>query len=301
MAKGYQCHHAVDRRKVVPKKRRDELTLDYLGQNYIAETKHDGCQAIIFLTRNGGVQVQSRTGEVYVGPMPAAYQLAALLRPTTALWGDVVVFAEAWWPGRDEFPKISGAYRRGEPNDQLMLIVFDMVLKSEFDAGQTDVGFVDRKARYLPAFDNLLPGDFPLVDRPVSAEPGTYGDPQELANRYVNAGGFDGLMLKKPDGGWVKDKASDALIKIKAEVSLDLRVVDVMTGVGGKTGRPVYTITVEYKGVRSDVGSGMPHDLASVPKVGDIVEILCMEVNKDGHLREPRYKGIRFDKTQPDS
>lgn len=294
MGKPYLCHRAVDRRKVVPKKRRDELTLGYLGQHYMAETKHDGCQAIVKLLPRGGVEVVSRTGEVYVGPLPAARQLADLCRAEVDRWGGLVVFCEAWWPGKDQFPEISGAFRRGVENERLLLVPFDAVSLGEFEAGHSPRPLMERRLS-LPA------GSAGSIQLPESFGPGTY-EPQELANRFVKLGGYDGLVLKRLDGTWTKDKkGGDETIKIKAEESLDLLVTAVHVGQGEKTGRPVYTITVVYNGVASDVGSGMPHDLASVPKVGDIVEVLVMEVNKDGHLREPRYKGIRFDKDQPDT
>lgn len=294
MSKPYLCHRAVDRRKVTPKARRDALTLEYLAANYAAETKHDGCQAIVKLYPRGGVEVVSRTGEVYVAPLPAARVLAAQCAAEVDRWGGLVVFCEAWWPGKDQFPEISGEFRRHAESLRLQLVPFDAVSLAEFQAGHSPRTFEERR-KSLPT---LAPSQ---IVHPERFEPGTY-DAQALANRYVKLGGYDGLVLKRLDGTWTQDKKSgDEVIKIKAEVSLDLLVVDVKTGTGEKTGRPVYTITVEYKGVRSDVGSGMPHDLASVPKVGDIVEVLCMEVNKDGHLREPRYKGIRFDKDQPDN
>lgn len=294
MSKPYLCHRAVDRRKVVPKKRRDELTLEYLAQHYMAETKHDGCQAIVKLYPRGGVEVVSRTGEVYVGPLPAARQLADLCRAEVDRWGGLVVFCEAWWPGKDQFPEISGAFRRGVENERLLLVPFDAVSLSEFDAGHSPRPLQERRM-------SLPYGSVGLIQLPDSFAPGTY-DAQDLANRYVKLGGYDGLVLKRLDGTWTKDKkGGDEVIKIKAEESLDLLVVDRKVSTGEKTGRPVYTITVEYNGVRSDVGSGMPHQESEVPNIGDIVEVLVMEVNKDGKLREPRFKGIRFDKDKPDT
>lgn len=58
---------------------------------------------------------------------------------------------------------------------------------------------------------------------------------------------------------------------------------------------------MEFQGKRLGVGSGVPHKLEDVPKVGDIVEVEAMDLSGDGLLREPRFKGIRFDKLEPDT
>jgi DNA ligase-1 len=78
-------------------------------------------------------------------------------------------------------------------------------------------------------------------------------------------------------------------------------VTGIFTGTGEKTGRDVYTISVDFKGKTLMVGSGMPHQSHMLPKVGDIVEIVAMDYSSEGLLREPRYKGIRHDKKEADT
>ena len=56
----------------------------------------------------------------------------------------------------------------------------------------------------------------------------------------------------------------------------------------------------DFRGKRLGVGSGVPHKQEDVPPVGSIVEVVAMDYSSDGLLREPRFKGVRFDKTQPD-
>jgi DNA ligase-1 len=69
---------------------------------------------------------------------------------------------------------------------------------------------------------------------------------------------------------------------------------------GEKTGRDVLTLTVAYRGVETEVGSGIPHDLHWTDAFAKIVEIECMAVNPNNTLREPRFKGLRWDKERPD-
>jgi ATP-dependent DNA ligase len=53
--------------------------------------------------------------------------------------------------------------------------------------------------------------------------------------------------------------------------------------------------------VRSWVGSGVPHNIdVSELAPGAIVEVEAMGLTPDGKLREPRFKGIRYDKAGAD-
>lgn len=130
---------------------------------------------------------------------------------------------------------------------------------------------------------------------------GDYGNAQDKCNALVDEGGYDGLILRDPNAGWAVGAGTEgAIIKIKRKLSFDLRVVEVNTAVGEKTGRTVYKLVVEFRGLRLGVGSGVPHKFDDVPVVGDIVEVEAMDYSSDGLLREPRYKGTRHDKVAPD-
>lgn len=297
----YIVHKAVEARKVVPKARREALTDAYLSACYYADDKYDGCQAVIFVDGEDDVTIQSRTGEEYIGCAPAARRLSQIVGPEG--YGRVY-FAEAWWPGKDQFNKISGAFRKGVENEKLMLRVFDTVSYSEFDAGYSNESFKDRRQQLEALM--LIPAVIPYYDANVCPSalqsPGTFGSAQELCNERVKAGGYDGLVLKNPSGTWTKNKENgDEQVKVKRKLSYDLRVTDFHIGTGGKTGRAVYTITVDFKGKPMGVGSGMPHKLEACPKVGDIVEVEAMDYSSNGLLREPRFKAVRHDKIEPDN
>lgn len=297
MAEKYLCHKSTDPRKVTPKKRRDLLTSTYIAQNYSAWFKYDGCQAIIKLYTDGRLPMcYSRTGEEYVSFLPAAKELAKKLHSSVHHEGGLVVFAEAWKPDT-EFRHLSGEFRRGEQSDTLQLMVWDVVTMAEFDAGVSTVPFRKRLERVQALYEHRGP----LTYIAESWDAGTYGVPQDLSNALVKAGGSDGAVFRDMEAGWERGKENgDESLKIKAEESLDLRVTAVHEALGEKTGRTVYTVDVEYKGTTTRVGSGIPHSFDAVPKVGDIIEVLCMAINKNNTLREPRFKGIRHDKTQPD-
>ena len=189
-------------------------------------------------------------------------------------------------------------------NERLQLRVFDSVDYNEFNAGYSPEQYRYRRERLesLLLIQSTIPYYSGTCCPSSVARPASYGNAQTLCNTLFEAGGYDGLVLKKPDGTWTKNKATgDEQIKIKKRLSYDLRVTDFHIGTGGKTGRPVYTITVDFKGSPLGVGSGMPHKLEDCPKVGDIVEIEAMDYSSNGLLREPRFKAVRHDKVNPDN
>ena len=131
--------------------------------------------------------------------------------------------------------------------------------------------------------------------------PSTWPEVALAAAKLKATGKYDGAILRDPNAGYKIGLVKNGeIVKVKPVFSLDLRVTDVFTELGEKTGRNVYSIEVIYKGVKSKVGSGIPHNRADVPNIGDIAEVECMDFTADGKLREPRFKGIRHDKESPD-
>lgn len=284
----YIIHKAVNPDAV---KKKLQRTVAEYGKAYLAQLKNDGCCAVIVTGDYVGGTLpygMSRTGEIYPSLLPAARELRNTMGPGFVLIG------EAWWPGKDQFNLISGEFRRLEESRNLTIMVNDCLTQAEFDAGYSAVPYKERIAR-VP-----VSPDFRWA-KVASWAAGTYGDPQAMCNRVVDEGGYDGLILRDPDGTWVRGSGTTGeIIKLKRVLSFDLRVTAVNTAVGEKTGRTVYKLVVDYNGKALGVGSGVPHNEADVPKVGDIVEVEAMDVSSEGLLREPRFKGIRFDKLAPD-
>src|SRR5690606_31924857 len=104
MAKDYIIQKAVEFDKINKKGR---LEQDEYATRYWWFRKYDGCCAIL---KDG--KTFSRTGEEY-------QCLNAVARYLDELYSDYVFIGEAWWPGKGEFNKISGAFRRQQENDQL--------------------------------------------------------------------------------------------------------------------------------------------------------------------------------------
>lgn len=112
--------------------------------------------------------------------------------------------------------------------------------------------------------------------------------------------GFEGSMIKPIDYQYVGSR-SKSWLKIKNFDTYDLKVVGFYEGKGKYEGN-LGGIIVDYKGVEVKVGGGFSDLERKViyenpeDTVGKIVEVHSHEVTPEGSLREPRFKGWRFDK-----
>lgn len=301
----YIVHKAVEFNKVSTKMRKvlGADNVDDLSTKYAAQYKYDGCNAVLDLRRPG--VILSRTGEEYVG-------MAAQGFDAQAAYGDgFVLLGEAWHPDLP-FNEISGKFRRREQND-LQLRVFDCLTTREWDQGYSDLGWSDRNLRFL---ERYMAGPHGAADKAIiparTFNPGTYGPAQQFANALVERSGkdgwghYDGLILRDPNGTWVKGASGTTgeIIKVKRVLSFDLRVIGVQPGQGKLEGM-AGALLVSFHGKTLSVNGGTfaerkvwLDDPGSI--IGRIIEVEAMDYSSDGLLREPRNKGIRFDKLKAD-
>jgi ATP-dependent DNA ligase len=283
LSKEYIIHKAVEIAKV---KKKLQRPIEWYSRNFWAFRKYDGCCAIL---KDG--KTFSRTGEEY----QCLNGIADFLHQD---YPELVFIGEAWWPGKDQFNLISGEFRRQCISDKLLFMIHDIIPREYFDRGRCDIPFKDRESALVDGIDGECNNRIQLAQGWGAGE---YGNAQDKCNALVDEGGYDGLILRDPNAGWAVGAGTDgAILKIKRKLSFDLRVVEVNTAVGEKTGRTVYKLVVDFKGLRLGVGSGVPHKAEDVPAIGDIVEVEAMDYSSDGLLREPRYKGTRFDKLAAD-
>lgn len=299
MSKPYIVHKAVELDKV---KKKLVPTEDQLRTEYLAQPKYDGCNCVAIKYANSPehVKLYSRTGEEVLSADHIKVALAA------APFAPIGVYLGEYWHPHIDQPTVSGMFRKkdGTQYTDPMLVVFDFVSIGEWEQGFSPLTYLDRVGRLPATLSKIEECRAPfflaesqgfLVDQELS--------PMEAAKLLCEGGAYDGLILRKPSGTWTKgDKGTNGeVIKIKPTLTLDLRVLRINVAEGEKTGREVYTVVVDLgEGKEQEVGSGVPHDLRSVPKKGDIVEIEAMSFSKFGLLREPRFKGIRHDKSEAD-
>lgn len=264
-------------------------TLDDLpADEYIMMPKYDGCLAIV--VPDGQGYVLTRTGEL-ITSIPHVLAQAREMLPGYVIFGEVYKFDTP-------FKDISGSFRRHAPQDDLILVAFDAVPLVDWRAGKCDESYKARLARLLNAWHA---SHVPAISvAPAGAAVASQG----FANSLVEQGGYDGAILRRANAGWhVGASKNGEAIKVKPVKSLDLRAVSWFWGKGKHAGR-AGGIVVEYRGVTTQVGTGFSdaerEDIADNGAIDVIAEIEFMELTADGKLREPRFKGWRFDKDQPD-
>lgn len=265
-------------------------TLDDLpADEYIMMPKYDGCLAIVVADDKG--HVLTRTGE----PLTSIPHVLAQARK---LLPGYVIFGEAYKFGTP-FKDISGAFRRHAPQDDLIVVAFDAVPVADWRAGKCDESYKARLARLREAWHaSPVPA--------IIVAPALYlVAPQVFANAMVRHGGCDGAILRRADAPWTVGASKNGeAIKVKPVQSLDLRAWAVFPGKGKHANR-AGGITVSYRGVDTNVGTGFSdaerEHLTTHGCKGLIAEIEFLELTADGKLREPRFKGWRYDKTEPDA
>lgn len=264
-------------------------TLDDLpADEYIMMPKYDGCLAIV--VPDGRGYVLTRTGEL-ITSIPHVLAQAREMLPGYVIFGEVYKFDTP-------FKDISGSFRRHAPQYDLILVAFDAVPLVDWRAGKCDESYKARLARLLSAWH---------ASPATAVEVAPWGDAvdsQRFANVLVKAGGYDGAILRRADAGWrVGASKNGEAIKVKPVQSLDLECVGWFPGKGKHAGR-AGGITVVYNGVRTDVGTGFTDTERTLIFSGGVedavAEVEFMGFTEAGKLREPRFKGWRFDKDQPD-
>lgn len=297
---GYIIHKAVEFGKISAalRKRNKWAIVDDLSTVYAAQYKYDGCN-VVMDTRVTD-KVLSRTGESYTS---MAYQASL----AADRYQGLVLLGEAWREG-SPFNLVSGEFRRGQPS-QLQLRVFDALTYREWDQGYSDAAWQDRFLRFQELY---IQGESvaDLYIKPASTfNPGTYGPAQTFCNQLVgdaNNSYYDGLILRDPQGTWTKGASGTTgeIVKVKRVMSFDLRVIGVQPGQGKLEGM-AGALLVNYYGKTLSVSGGTfaerkmwLDDPGSI--IGRIIEVEAMDYSSDGLLREPRNKGIRFDKLKAD-
>lgn len=265
-------------------------TLDDLpAAEYIMMPKYDGCLAIVVADDTG--HVLTRTGEP-ITSIPHVLAQARKMLP------GYVIFGEAYkWV--TPFKDISGKFRRHAQQPDLFVVAFDAVPVADWLAGKCDESYKARLARLREAW-HASPSSAIIVAPALDA-----GDCQGFANGLVKVGGYDGAILRRADASWHAGASKNGeAIKVKPVQSLDLRAWAVFPGKGKHANR-AGGVTVAYRGVDTNVGTGFSdaerERLASHGCKGLIAEIEFMELTSDGKLREPRFKGWRHDKAEPDA
>lgn len=263
------------------------------------QRKYDGCFGMAVISATGRHRMLSRTGEDYtVSCQHILDQLAETASNQMGGWDDFVVLGEVWCEGMT-FPDISGRFRQQREVATELQFACNDLLPPDLTSDRP------YEQRFDDLEDLLMFRPVPGALFPVDTDRRTCGNPVEVAQKLVAQGGYDGAILRDPSAGYMRGLAkAGQIVKVKPSISLDLVVREIVCDKGEKTGRDVWRVGVYAKqnaSVLGWIGSGLPHQLPPELKVGAIIEIEAMGWTPDGQLREPRYKGVRFDKEEPDA
>lgn len=259
----------------------------------IVQEKYDGVYCIA-CWRDGKVHIFSRTGKEYLSLNHLKDELMTFMREV----GRPLVIFEAYAYGVDQ-PTISG-WCRDEQNQHpdIVAIVHDCLTIDEY--------FGKVKTSYTHRFSDMLvfcQYDYLVFPDCIDAHDTIMI--WELATQVWNDGG-EGVIIRNPNAPYARGKRNNDLMKLKQSISYDLEVVDVAEGQGKYEGMTGKLILRWKNGKTISVGSGLTdkerkafwEDKDSI--LGKIVEVTAMKESTEGVLREPRYKGIRHDKTEAD-
>jgi ATP-dependent DNA ligase len=291
------------------KQHKDEEALYEAGWH--VQPKYDGVFGMACIReRLMESRMLSRTGEDYT--LQCQHILQALWSRFTRVrgpgWHGAVVLGEVWHP---ELPQrtISGDFRRHHPAPHLVFVANDLLSMADDGLGEaTRCAYYDRHADLLADFQHGVPGVQVVSNVHVLVGGGKH-TLLDTARAYVQRGGYDGLILRDPLAGYSRGLAKNGeIIKVKPSLTLDLLVVGIEEGLGKHAGR-LGSVTVEYRGVQTKVGTGFSDAdrmafwpaTGNVGIIGRIVEVEAMGLTDAGALREPRFKDLRHDKAKPDA
>jgi len=249
------------------------------------------------------VSIYSRTGERFT----SMEHIEIALNEIMELY-DIIIF-EACGPQGIPQSTVSGWCRDTKAqHPELMAACHDLLNQEEFINGGRRCyaeRFMDLKTR-INAWRRTLATYraywliFALTPKPV----GSLKEAQEYAEEVWSNGG-EGVVLRNPDGLYAPGKRNEDILKIKRGVSYDLEVVGLKEGKGKYAGT-LGTLVCRWRDDKTIEISGMtdeqrrewwknPHGI-----IGKIVQVDAMGESTKGLLREPRFKGIRWDKTKGD-
>lgn len=257
------------------------------------EPKLDGVRVLARVDYNAGTtQFFSRNGK----PFPAIEHLGKDLLDL-GLPDDpgTVWFFDGEAITSDFYDAVGAVRRKSEKADKAEFQVFDLITEQEFLKGSLGRNYETR--RYT--LEELIPVDSEGPIKRVEAAVAYNEDDIQWQYAEWRSQGFEGAIVKPLGGFWVP-KRSHGWMKMKAQETLDLRVVDVLEGEGKYAGM-LGAIVVDNDGTEVRVGSGLSdeqrRDLWEARNlVGRLIEVEYHEKTPDGSLRHPRFVRFRDDK-----
>lgn len=268
------------------------------NKTWYAEPKFDGIRCIIVFDK-GIAKPYSRNGKPLWNMNGILDELQDTWKSECILDGEV--FTTDW---NLSMGIVKSSTVDHPDKDKLRFHVWDCLTLAEWKAGSSSVSNHDRQERL--AFVNGMERIKRVESRPINNQ-------EELTKAYTDflLEGYEGAILKDPDGIYEKGRRSPYWLKIKPWTDADLTVIGSYPGEGkhvGRIGGLVLEGKAVWKGliysIRTEVGTGFTdgeresfQDMEkSGTLVGRIVEIKFQDITVDGACRFPVYHRLREDK-----
>lgn len=260
----------------------------FVGHNYLVFEKHDGWYGYLDFP---SCKIHSRA----MREIPSLEELSNKIRASRPNVKGRLIF-EIMIDGleHDSFPELNGILnRKYEQVDDVYLRVHDFLPEWKFS--------MPAITRY--EFATEIVSRINMSEVRVSKPLGISDTPEAWRDYAGNiwSNGGEGVIMKRVDAPYSPQKRNADILKIKEDLTLDLEVIGVYEG-AGKYERMAGGIIVREKNKRTHRVAGMKDEQRlewfKDPKliVGKVVEVKAMKRLKDGGLREPRFKAIRYDK-----
>ena len=280
--------------------------LSKLAGKWLIDSKLDGSRLLTIVYPNGKVDQFSRNGKEMVNFPHIKEQLSTIassFNKPMVLDGEIM---------SSSFQDLMKQLRRKEnvETQDAILYVFDMLPLDAFQQGIFNTP-QESRSNYLRLWyseiSELIPSIQILGQEMVDFDTKEGQDRFEELNRAAIDGGFEGIMLKNPAAPYVL-KRSDAWLKKKPVITVDLTVVALQEGTGkntGMLGAMVCEGIDQDRKIVVNVGSGLTDEQRSEfwsgRLIGQSVEILADAITKSQDsetysLRFPRFARFRDDK-----
>jgi len=275
-----------------------------------AEPKLDGIRVIAHVdTITGDVKFTSRGGNEFPSIAHLAPVVVALCENLNTPYVEDGCYVLDGEVTSGSFNDTASQIRRlRQKAEDAVYHIFDFIAKQSWDNGYSGTPLAIRRNQLEYAM-GLHEGSKPMpyhdrvkltpCHRDVRIE-----DIDSLYDHYLGAG-LEGLILKDATSPYNCGVRSKRWLKLKAEETLDLPIIDVIQG-GGKYSHCMGAIVVSHKGKAVNVGTGFSdeqreviwHNFINCPTevIGRTAEVRFQYETPAGSLRHPSFYRIRVDK-----
>lgn len=260
------------------------------------EPKIDGVRVLAFISKDE-VKFYSRSGKEYT---TFNHLVEPLLRVNDCVVNNSVGYVLDGEVVSGSFNKTVGDVRRkDEQATDAKFCVFDCISVDLFSApkgNETKETYKQRRAEVEELVKCIDRENVVILPQRLA---NNHDEVIALYNEY-RSNGYEGAVVKPLEGTYQR-KRSHNWLKIKDEITFDVRILRVFEGTGKYVGM-AGGVYVDFEGVEVSVGGGFSDkqraDFWNLQSevIGRLIEVAAHEVTPDGSLRHPRFIRFRDDK-----